>query len=76
MIQITCPNCKEENYVTMYLHDARIILNESFERKEYFACVEGKAICPSCGHEIEKRYSCPVYSSDITRLALRRENTD
>ena len=75
MIKITCPNCKEENFVNMYLYDSRIILNEAFDQREYFACVKSKAICPSCGLEIENRYSCPIYSSDITRLALRKEDT-
>ena len=76
MIQITCPNCKEENFVNMYLYDARIVLNEAFDQRDYFACVKGKAICPSCGHEIENRYNSPIYPSDIKKLALRKETID
>ena len=44
------------------------------DRILWTARVKGRAICPKCGAEIEKRFESEIYPSDVIDLALRREH--
>ena len=75
MLKIECNVCKEEVIVNMHMSQPTI----SFQRDgfgdkiSWTARVRGRAICPKCGVEIEKRFESEIYPSDIIDLALRRE---
>ena len=75
MLVLTCNNCKNEVTINPHLYDAEILLQDdplNFERG-YMAKVRSETICPDCGYHIYNYHSCPVYTSDIIELALRRE---
>lgn len=69
---ITCDKCKEEVQVNMYFYDVNICKESNpFYFAEYWeACCRGKAICPCCGYEIQRRYVRPIEPNDIIKLAI------
>ena len=75
MLKIDCNTCKEEVTVNMYLSQPTINFHrDGFnDRISWSAHVAGRAICPKCGAEIEKRFESEIYPSDVIDLALRRE---
>ena len=75
MLRITCDTCKEEVTVNMRLSNPTInFQRDGFnDRIMYVARAKGRAICPKCGAEIEKRFESEIYPSDVIDLALRRE---
>ena len=75
MLKIDCDICKEEVVVNMYLSQPTINFHrDGFnDRISWSARVIGRAICPKCGAEIEKRFESDIYPSDVIDLALRRE---
>ena len=68
---VTCDKCKEEVQVNMYFYDASIGKeSDPFYFAEYWeARCRGKAICPNCGVEIQRRYVRPIETSNIIKLA-------
>lgn len=75
LLKITCDKCKERSEMNMYLTDSEIKTEEHYLEltRSYTAMVRGRAICPDCGHTIDKYFSAPIYTNDIIDLALRRE---
>ena len=75
MLKIDCDTCKEEVIVNMHMSQATInFQRDGFnDRILWTARVKGRAICPRCGAEIDKRFESEIYPSDIIDLALRRE---
>lgn len=72
---VTCQHCKEEVDVSMYFYN-HMITKEQFlptDAVEYKAFVIGKAICPFCGAEINKKFSSIISRKDIIRLAIGKE---
>ena len=76
MLKLTCRNCKEEVISNPHLYDVKITTEEGPMRLEcvYTARVRSEAICPRCGHHIHDYHTCPISTSDIIDLALRREH--
>ena len=75
MLRLTCSNCKNEVIVAPHLYDAMITVEEdplNLERG-YTARVRSEAICPHCGYHMYNHHTCPISSSDVVDLALRRE---
>ena len=72
---ITCNNCKQEADVAMYFYNHMIAKEECFmsQTTEYRARVNGKAICPYCGMEINKTFSSIMSNNDIVKLATWKE---
>lgn len=75
MLKLTCKNCKEEVVINPHLYDAIITVEEDPLRleREYTARVRSETICPRCGHHMYDYHTCPISTSDIIDLALRRE---
>ena len=75
MLVIECNTCKEEVTVNMHMSQPTInFQHDGFhDRILWTARVKGRAICPKCGAEIEKRFESEIYPSDVIDLALRRE---
>lgn len=75
MLKIKCNACNEEVSVNMFFYGADIKVEENpvFLTRTHVASVHGRTTCPSCGAEIAKVFYCPLTTSDITDLALRRE---
>lgn len=75
MLKLTCLECKNDVIVNPHLYDPRIVVSEEFlsHEKTYTAKVNGKALCPHCGGDICEIFTCPISTSDIVDLALRRE---
>ena len=75
MLKIDCDTCKEEVIVNMYMSQPTINFHRDglHDIISWSARVTGRAICPKCGAEIEKRFESEIYPSDVTDLALRRE---
>ena len=78
MLVLTCNNCKNEVVVNPHLYDAEILIEKDPLRfaPEYRARVRSEVICPDCGHHLYNIHSCPVSTSDIIELALRRERQE
>ena len=76
MLVIDCDTCKEEVTVNMHmsLPTINFLRNGFDDRISWTARVRGRAICPRCGAEIEKRFESEIYPSDIIDLALRKEH--
>lgn len=76
MTKVKCTNCRQEVYVEMYFHDARITVadNPLFDTKCYEAVVNGRAICPSCGTTINEIFNKSIYPEDIIKLAVGGRN--
>ena len=68
---ITCIRCKQKVEVSMYFYGERIVTTESFMDFdiEYKALVNGKAICPICGKEIQEIFHSIISKRDIISLA-------
>lgn len=75
MLKLTCRMCKNENVVNPYFYAPIIKVEEdpSLCRRTYLATVTGEYVCPSCGAITTELFECPISTSDITDLALRRE---
>jgi hypothetical protein len=71
MKKVKCDHCKEEVRVSLYFYGALITMEEDavYQSKEYRAVVNGKAICPYCGSEINKTFSKCINTGDIIDLA-------
>jgi hypothetical protein len=57
----------------MYFSSEKIISNitrNSIDELYYSAVVNGRAICPACGIEINKTFCKYIHTEDIIRLAL------
>ena len=72
---ITCQSCKQEADVAMYFYNHMIAKEEYSlsQTTEYRARVNGKAICPYCGAEINKTFSSIISNKDIVELAIWKE---
>lgn len=69
-MKLTCENCKCDVEVSMYFNNARITTRHAtldFE-EDYTAFIDGKAICPACGHYITKIFHCRITDDDILWL--------
>ena len=75
MLKLTCHMCKNEIVVNPYLYAPIIKVEEdpSLYRRTYLATVTGDYVCPSCGATTTELFECPISTSDIVDLALRRE---
>ena len=75
MLKLTCDTCREEITVNMHLSNPTInYQREGFnDRIAYIARARGRAICPCCGAEINKRFESEISPSDVIELAMRRE---
>jgi hypothetical protein len=75
MLKITCNRCKEEVIVNPHFHDAYITITDEpiYQTRSFAAVVRSETICPHCGHHLSNYHKCPVSTSDIIDLALRRE---
>ena len=75
MLKITCDRCKEEVVINPHLYDATIRIEDEpiYQTRSYVAVVRSEAICPRCGNHLYNYHKCPVSTSDIIDLALRRE---
>ena len=75
MLKLTCHNCKNEIVVNPYFYAAMIKVEDdpSICRRGYVAMVTGDYVCPSCGATTTELFQCPITTSDIVELALRRE---
>lgn len=75
MLRLTCKNCKEEVVVNPHLYDTTILVEEDpmHMRRGYTARVRSETICPRCGNHMYNYHTCPISTSDIVDLALRRE---
>ena len=75
MLKLTCHMCNNENVVNPFFHAPQITVEEdpSLCRRAYTATVTGDYVCPSCGATTTELFKCPISTSDITDLALRRE---
>ena len=75
MIKVTCHMCKNGNVVNPFFHAPQITVEEdpSLCRRTYTAKVAGDYVCPSCGATTTEMFKCPITTSDIIELALRRE---
>lgn len=73
-LNIKCEACKEESYPTVYLSNEQIITRgiPFSNHKEYIALVEGKSVCPRCGHINNTVFRNEIYRSEIIDLAVRR----
>ena len=72
MINITCKHCNQEVEVAMYFSQARIVTLDSMNvpREQYYkAMVNGKAICPLCGKDINEVFHREIHTEDIIKLA-------
>ena len=72
MINITCKHCNQEVEVAMYFSQARIVTLDSMNvpREQYSkAMVNGKAICPLCGKDINEVFHREIHTEDIIKLA-------
>ena len=83
-MRTTCDNCKCDVEVSMYFNNARIV-TETCHRileEDYIAMIDGKAICPVCGHYIYKIFHQRITDDDILWLTtgeiskelIRRKN--
>lgn len=67
---ITCKHCKQEVNVPMYFYDAMITTETYLNlHQDYKAIVNGKAICPACGTEIQEIFYSTISTDDIVWLA-------
>ena len=75
MLKLTCRMCKNEIVVNPYFYAPMIKVEEdpSLCRRTYTATVTGDYVCPSCGATTTELFNCPISTSDIVDLALRRE---
>lgn len=73
-LKIKCEACEEESYPTVYLSNEQIITRgiPFSNYKEYIALVEGKSVCPHCGHINHTVFEHDIYESEIIDLAVRR----
>lgn len=72
MINITCKHCNQEVEIAMYFSQARIVTLDSMNvpREQYYkAMVNGKAICPLCGKDINEVFHREIHTEDIIKLA-------
>lgn len=75
MLKLTCDRCKQEVVVNPHLYDASIVVTDEplYQTRGYTASVRSETICPHCGHHMYNYHKCPITTSDIIDLALRRE---
>ena len=75
MLVLTCKKCKNEVTVNPHLYEAEILFEKDPVRftSVYMARVRSEVICPDCGCHLYNIHSCPIRTSDIIELALRRE---
>lgn len=75
MLKLTCDRCKEEVVVNPHLYDADITREDEplYQTRCFTARVRSEAICPYCGQHLYNYHKCPISTSDIVDLALRRE---
>ena len=75
MLVLTCLGCKNEVVVNPHLYEAEILFTKDHLtfRPEYTARVRSEVICPDCGQHLYNIHSCPIRTSDIIELAVRRE---
>lgn len=74
MINIICKHCNQEVEVAMYFSQARIVtldnININTPREQYYkAMVNGRAICPLCGKDINEVFYRDIRTEDIIKLA-------
>ena len=75
MLKLPCDRCRQEVIVNPHLYDVTITVEEdplNLERG-YTARVRSEAICPHCGNHMYNYHKCPITTSDVIDLALRRE---
>ena len=75
MLRLTCSNCNNEVVVSPYFHRSTIITEEDPSQcwRTYIAKVDGNFVCPQCGMMKTQTFQCPILTSDVIDLALRRE---
>ena len=75
MLKLTCNRCKQEVVVNPHLYDASIFVKEEprYQTHSFNATVRSEAMCPHCGNHMYNFHKCPISTSDIVELALRRE---
>ena len=75
MLRLTCPDCNNEIVVSPYFHRSEIVIEDdpSMLWRTYIAKVDGRYVCPKCGAMKVETFQCPISSSDVVELALRRE---
>jgi hypothetical protein len=75
MLKLTCHMCKNEIVVNPYFHAPmiQVVEDPSLCRRTYTATVAGDYVCPNCGAATTESFKCPISTSDIANLALRRE---
>ena len=79
MIRVNCENCKQTVKVNMYFFSEKITSNITHggaDELYYSAVVNGKAICPACGIEINKTFCRYILTEDIIKLALGGQEDD
>ena len=75
MLKLTCDRCKQEVIVNPHFYDADITKTGEplYQTRSFTAVVRSESICPHCGHHLDNYHKCPISTSDIIDLALRRE---
>ena len=74
-MRITCPACKNEHDLSLYFYDAQInkIDDPVFCNSYAVARCRAKAICTTCGQEIQEYYEREIPKSIIIKLATGEE---
>lgn len=70
---VECKHCHRKVKVALYFSNARIYTNKdliNFGSDDYRAYVDGRAICPVCGKEIQEVFRHEITAEDITRLCV------
>jgi hypothetical protein len=75
MLKITCDECKQEVVINPHYYDAKITMTDEpiYQTRSFTAVVRSESICPKCGCHLYKYHECPISTSNIIDLALRRE---
>ena len=72
MRKVQGTNCKQEVRVAFYFYNEQIVTHDSVVCADHYyeAIVNGKAICPFCGKEINEIFHKTINKESIINMAV------
>ena len=72
MKTVQCNNCKNDVRVAFYFYGERIVTHDSVIDcgQNYEAIVNGRAVCPACGKEINEIFHKTISKESIIDIAV------